>query len=104
MAYEALFSPLKIGALTLPNRILMAPLTRCRAEDGHVDGGILDQQSLAGLDLTAQGQDLHPIAGRPHPLQGLLRSMLDLGRRHGLTGRTIKKLLRGMNLRGVISL
>jgi N-ethylmaleimide reductase len=43
MAFEALFSPLRVGALTLPNRILMAPLTRCRAEDGHVPGELMAQ-------------------------------------------------------------
>ncbi|MEY2667090.1 MAG: hypothetical protein RLZZ384_1261 [Pseudomonadota bacterium] len=32
---EHLFKPLQIGALTLPNRIVMAPLTRCRADEGH---------------------------------------------------------------------
>jgi 2,4-dienoyl-CoA reductase-like NADH-dependent reductase (Old Yellow Enzyme family) len=31
-----LFSPLKIGALTLPNRLFMAPLTRARATRDHV--------------------------------------------------------------------
>ena len=31
-----LFSPLTLGSLTLPNRILMAPLTRCRANAQHV--------------------------------------------------------------------
>jgi hypothetical protein len=31
-----LFSPLKLGALTAPNRIFMAPLTRCRADAEHV--------------------------------------------------------------------
>ena len=29
---NTLFTPLQLGALTLPNRILMAPLTRCRAD------------------------------------------------------------------------
>lgn len=38
---SALFQPLQAGALTLPNRILMAPLTRCRAEDGHVPGELM---------------------------------------------------------------
>jgi hypothetical protein len=28
------FSPLKLGAMTLPNRIVLAPLTRCRATPG----------------------------------------------------------------------
>ena len=41
-----LFDPLKLGALTLPNRIVMAPLTRSRATpDGRVPtaaaGGLL---------------------------------------------------------------
>jgi N-ethylmaleimide reductase len=56
MAYEALFSPLKIGALTLPNRIMMAPLTRCRAEDGHVPGPLMAeyyaQRASAGLIIA----------------------------------------------------
>ena len=30
-----LFTPLQVGALTLPNRILLAPLTRCRADADH---------------------------------------------------------------------
>ena len=30
-AFASLFTPLRIGTLTLPNRIIMAPLTRCRA-------------------------------------------------------------------------
>ena len=31
---KALFSPLKVGAYTLSNRIVLAPLTRCRADPG----------------------------------------------------------------------
>lgn len=34
--YPHLFSPLQLGALALPNRIIMAPLTRARAADGHL--------------------------------------------------------------------
>lgn len=56
MAHDALFSPLKLGALTLPNRILMAPLTRCRAEDGHVPGPLMAQyyaqRASAGLIIA----------------------------------------------------
>lgn len=56
MPHEALFSPLKLGALTLPNRILMAPLTRCRAEDGHVPGPLMAeyyaQRASAGLIIA----------------------------------------------------
>lgn len=50
---SALFQPLQAGAVTLPNRILMAPLTRCRAEDGHVPGDLMAthyaQRASAGL-------------------------------------------------------
>lgn len=56
MAYDALLSPVKLGALTLPNRILMAPLTRCRAEDGHVPGPLMAeyyaQRASAGLIIA----------------------------------------------------
>ncbi|MHB1101090.1 MAG: oxidoreductase, partial [Burkholderiales bacterium] len=31
-----LFEPIQIGNLNLPNRIVMAPLTRCRASAGRV--------------------------------------------------------------------
>ncbi|KDO19026.1 hypothetical protein SPRG_15212, partial [Saprolegnia parasitica CBS 223.65] len=34
MAANNLFTPLKLGRLELANRILMAPLTRCRATPG----------------------------------------------------------------------
>ena len=48
-----LFSPLRLGSLELPNRIWMAPLTRCRAEEGHVPGPLMaehySQRASAGL-------------------------------------------------------
>lgn len=50
---QALSSPLTAGALALPNRIFMAPLTRCRAEPGHVPGELMveyyRQRATAGL-------------------------------------------------------
>lgn len=37
MKTAKLFSPLKVGALTLPNRVFMAPLTRLRSiEPGDI--------------------------------------------------------------------
>lgn len=33
---DHLFQPLRVGALTLPNRMVMAPLTRCRTEHNHI--------------------------------------------------------------------
>jgi N-ethylmaleimide reductase len=53
---DALFQPLQAGALRLPNRILMAPLTRCRAEDEHVPGALMatyyGQRATAGLIIA----------------------------------------------------
>ncbi|MFT9376422.1 alkene reductase [Komagataeibacter saccharivorans] len=51
-----LFTPLKVGALTLPNRIIMAPLTRLRAGAGHIPNDLMAtyyaQRALAGLILS----------------------------------------------------
>lgn len=53
MHHAPLFSPLKVGALSLPNRIAMAPLTRCRADAAHVPTAIMAehyaQRATAGL-------------------------------------------------------
>ena len=51
-----LFSPLAVGSLELPNRIWMAPLTRCRAEEGHQPGPLMatyySQRASAGLIIA----------------------------------------------------
>lgn len=51
-----LFSPLAVGSLELPNRILMAPLTRCRAEGEHIPGPLMSeyysQRASAGLIIA----------------------------------------------------
>ncbi|SEA50288.1 alkene reductase [Alkalimonas amylolytica] len=48
-----LFTPLKLGKTSLPNRILMAPLTRCRADANHVPTAMMAeyyaQRASAGL-------------------------------------------------------
>lgn len=36
MNYPNLFKPLEVGAIEMPNRVLMAPLTRVRADEEHV--------------------------------------------------------------------
>lgn len=38
---DLLFEPLLAGALKLPNRVVMAPLTRCRASDGRVPNELM---------------------------------------------------------------
>lgn len=56
MAHDALFTPLHLGPLTLPNRILMAPLTRCRADHGHIPNAMMAehyaQRASAGLIIA----------------------------------------------------
>jgi N-ethylmaleimide reductase len=56
MTLTHLFTPLKMGALTLPNRILMAPLTRCRAGKDHVPTAIMaehySQRASGGLVIA----------------------------------------------------
>lgn len=51
-----LFDPIKIGDLELANRIIMAPLTRCRAELGRVPGDLMveyyRQRASAGLIIS----------------------------------------------------
>ncbi|MGE9763427.1 alkene reductase [Pseudomonas sp. PDM20] len=51
-----LFDPILIGDLELPNRIVMAPLTRCRADEGRVPNALMAeyyvQRADAGLILS----------------------------------------------------
>ncbi|MBA8815265.1 2,4-dienoyl-CoA reductase-like NADH-dependent reductase (Old Yellow Enzyme family) [Microbacterium halimionae] len=51
-----LFTPLDLGALTLPNRIVMAPMTRTRSGEDGVPGAIVAeyyaQRAGAGLIIT----------------------------------------------------
>ncbi|RQO57951.1 alkene reductase [Paucibacter sp. KBW04] len=51
-----LFSSLQAGALNLPNRLLMAPLTRTRADAGHMPNALMAeyyaQRASAGLIIT----------------------------------------------------
>ena len=51
-----LFTPLQMGALTLPNRIVMAPLTRSRAGEDRLPNDLMAryyaQRADAGLILT----------------------------------------------------
>jgi len=54
---SALFQPLTVGDLVLPNRVVMAPLTRLRATlPGHVPNALMTeyyaQRASAGLILT----------------------------------------------------
>jgi 2,4-dienoyl-CoA reductase-like NADH-dependent reductase (Old Yellow Enzyme family) len=53
---DPLFTPLQAGALHLPNRIVMSPLTRCRASAGRVPNEMMasyyTQRAAFGLLIT----------------------------------------------------
>ncbi len=66
MSHNDLFAPIRLGALTLPNRIVMAPLTRNRALDGNVPGPLTvtyyRQRASAGLIIT----EASPVCAEGH--------------------------------------
>jgi N-ethylmaleimide reductase len=72
MSIESLFSPLRLGALQLPNRIIMAPLTRMRAGANGVptplNAKYYAQRASAGLIIsegTAVSPEAHGYPGDP---------------------------------------
>lgn len=62
-APTALFQPVRLGALTLANRMVMAPMTRARAHDDGTPSALMAhyyaQRATAGL-IIAEGT--HPVA------------------------------------------
>ena len=60
MTIEHLLSPLQIGALTLPNRLVMAPLTRQRSLPGNIPSELnahyYAQRANAGLIISEASQ------------------------------------------------
>jgi N-ethylmaleimide reductase len=65
-----LFQPLQMGALTLPNRIIMAPLTRNRAGPDNVPQALnvtyYQQRASAGLIISEASQICPEGVGYPH--------------------------------------
>lgn len=59
-AFDRLLSPARVGALTLPNRMVMAPLTRARAGEGDVPTSLMAeyyrQRAGAGLIISEASQ------------------------------------------------
>lgn len=53
---SALLQPLRLGSIEIPNRVVMAPLTRCRAGEGRVPGELnaeyYAQRSSSGLIIS----------------------------------------------------
>jgi 2,4-dienoyl-CoA reductase-like NADH-dependent reductase (Old Yellow Enzyme family) len=59
-----LLEPLKVGALTLPNRVIMAPLTRLRGTVDHLPTPVMaeyyQQRASAGL-IISEGTPISPM-------------------------------------------
>ena len=64
-----LFTPVQVGRYTLPNRIVMAPLTRCRAGEGNVptllNVNYYVQRASAGLIISEASQVSQQGMGYP---------------------------------------
>ncbi|MBA1446405.1 MAG: alkene reductase [Chromatiales bacterium] len=64
-----LFTPLTLGGLTLPNRIVMAPMTRNRAGEGNVPTALnakyYTQRAGSGLIITEASQISPKAVGYP---------------------------------------
>lgn len=64
-----LFTPIQLGTYTLPNRIIMAPLTRCRAGEGNVPTSLIvdyyAQRASAGLIISEGSQVSQQGMGYP---------------------------------------
>jgi len=69
---SALFTPLKVGRVTLSHRVVLAPLTRSRATKDHVhtDLGVeyySQRSSTPGSLLITEASIIHPAVGAyPH--------------------------------------
>jgi NADPH2 dehydrogenase len=65
---SALFQPIKVGLLDLPHRIVLAPLTRLRANNDHVLGDLgvqyySQRASTPGTLLITESTIIAPQAG-----------------------------------------
>ena len=65
-----LFAPFKLGPLTLPNRVVMAPLTRRRAGVGKIPTELnalhYEQRASAGL-IISESTEVDPHSGGDLP-------------------------------------
>jgi 2,4-dienoyl-CoA reductase-like NADH-dependent reductase (Old Yellow Enzyme family) len=73
----SLFSPLRVGGLTLPNRVLMAPLGRARANGSLIDQFLRDgasrRQDAFGGSVEARGRFLLAVVDTVVPVLGAER-------------------------------
>jgi len=70
----SLFDPLKLGALVLPNRIVLAPMTRSRAlANGVINESAVNyysQRASAGMIIT-EGVNVGPMSNAFERTPGL---------------------------------
>ena len=70
MSHADLFTPLRLGAIDLPNRVIMAPMTRSRAGDGNAPTPLMAeyyaQRASAGLIITEATQVSDTAQGYPN--------------------------------------
>ncbi len=73
-----LFLPFQLGALSLPNRMIMAPLTRCRAGKDNIPTPLLTiyyaQRASAGLIISEATQVSPQGQGYPRTPASILLS------------------------------
>ena len=69
MAFETLFTPTTLGSLSIPNRVIMAPLTRSRTPDsvpGKMQEAYYGQRAGAGaVAAPAFEARQRPVLARP---------------------------------------
>ncbi len=67
---DPLFTPFSVGSITLPNRVVMAPMTRRRASLGKVPGPLVAQyyaqRASAGL-IVSESIEVDPSSGLDAP-------------------------------------
>lgn len=92
MSAEKLFTPLKVGAVTAPNRVFMAPLTRLRSiEPGDIPtplmGEYYRQRASSGLIITEATQISAQAKGYAGAPVCTARNRLPRGKNHGWRSR-----------------
>jgi NADPH2 dehydrogenase len=65
---SSLFQPLRVGAVNVQHRVVMAPLTRFRANKGHIHGELAktyyeQRASVPGTLIISEATFIAPQAG-----------------------------------------
>jgi N-ethylmaleimide reductase len=74
MSLDALFQPLKLGDLSLPNRVVMAPLTRSRATPENVPTPLMGEYSAQRADcglIVSEATAVDPLGMGWYRVPGL---------------------------------